>query len=48
MTSGGNLGGTWGADSGAGMEVASGESPCRKMSKLLVRRGEEEKGQYAS
>jgi hypothetical protein len=36
-----------GADSGAGMGAAQGESSYRKMSKLLVRRCEAEKGKSA-
>jgi hypothetical protein len=43
--SGGKPSGTWGTGSGVGMGAALGESSCRKMSKLLVRWGEAEKGE---
>jgi hypothetical protein len=43
--SGGKPNGTWGAGSGVGMGATLGESSCRKISKLLVRWGEAEKGE---
>jgi hypothetical protein len=48
VASGGKPGGTRGAGSGVGIGAAPGESSCNKMSKLLVRRGEVEKGKSAS
>jgi hypothetical protein len=48
MANGGKPCRTRGADSGAGMGAALGESSCRKMSKSLVSRGEAGKEKFAS
>jgi hypothetical protein len=48
MTNGGNLEGTRGAGSCAGMGAAPGVPSCKKMCKSLVRWGEAVKGKTAS